>query len=81
MDGAEWTEDFEDFAARREYPPGAMLVIVHGVHEIDFVIGVILFAGRCAGGVVSDDKKQLRIGDSNSDRYFFAGINDPTGSV
>lgn len=39
-------DDFEHFAAGWEHPPGAVFVFVHRLHELDFVVGVIPFAGR-----------------------------------
>ena len=36
----------ENFAPRGELAAAFALVVVHGLHEIDFVVGVIALAGR-----------------------------------
>jgi len=42
---AERLDDFEHFAARREHPAAATLVLVHRAHKLDFVQIVISLAG------------------------------------
>src|SRR5262249_4412613 len=45
---AEGAKDFEHLAPGRERPAIVALVLIHGLHELNFVIAVIAFAG---GGV------------------------------
>lgn len=45
---AEAADDFEDFAPCGEHASAVAFVFVHGAHELDFIVGVVAFAG---GGV------------------------------
>src|SRR4051794_5524200 len=39
-------EDFEHLAPGREHPAAALLVTLHGLHELAFGLGVVALAGR-----------------------------------
>src|SRR5690349_5988735 len=39
-------DHFQHFAPGGELAPGPALVVVHGAHEFDFVVGIVAFAGR-----------------------------------
>ncbi len=43
---AESANDFQDFAACREHPSRGVLVVIHGPHELDFLLVVISLASR-----------------------------------
>src|SRR5262249_48796728 len=43
---AEALEDFKDLAPRGKLPAGLALVVIHGAHEFDFLIGIIALACR-----------------------------------
>src|SRR5258707_12049751 len=68
-------DDFQDLAPGGELAAGFALVVVHGAHEFDFVVGIIAFAGRRVDLPAAFDFA------SGSDATFLIGTNRPAGPV